>query len=100
MHRFVDREITRRSSEDERLFRDGSRAVTSKVEENLEDAFLLSALGLIDAALGRKEEAITEARRAVEILPFSKHAREGPALVCNLAGVYSLTMSPNTPSKK
>jgi tetratricopeptide (TPR) repeat protein len=39
--------------------------LNQKVEENLEDASLLSALGLIDAALGRKEEAITEARHAV-----------------------------------
>ena len=29
-------------------------------------------LGLIDAALGRKEEALREGRRAVELLPWKK----------------------------
>ena len=32
----------------------------------------LCVLGLIDAALGRKEEAIREGRRAVELLPIEK----------------------------
>ena len=31
-------------------------------------------LGLIDAALGRKEEALREGRRAVELLPVEKDA--------------------------
>jgi serine/threonine protein kinase/Flp pilus assembly protein TadD len=68
--------------------------LNQKVEGNLEDASLLSALGLIDAALGRKKEAITEARHAAEMLPVSKDARDGPALVCNLAAVYALTNEP------
>jgi hypothetical protein len=41
----------------------------------------MSVLGLLDAVLGRKEEAIQEARRAVEMLPISKDAVEGPPLV-------------------
>jgi serine/threonine protein kinase/tetratricopeptide (TPR) repeat protein len=69
--------------------------LNQKVEENLEDASLLSALGLIDAALGRKEEAIAEARHATEMLPVLKDARDGPALACNLAVVYALTNEPD-----
>jgi serine/threonine protein kinase/tetratricopeptide (TPR) repeat protein len=42
-------------------------------------------LGLIDAALGRKEEALREGRRAVELLPVEKDALRGPALIKYLA---------------
>lgn len=38
-------------------------------------------LGLIDAALGRKEEALREGRRALELLPVEKDALQGAALV-------------------
>jgi TolB-like protein/Tfp pilus assembly protein PilF len=44
-----------------------------------------SVLGLIDAALGRKEEALREGRHAIELLPVSKDALRGPALVKYLA---------------
>jgi TolB-like protein/Tfp pilus assembly protein PilF len=37
----------------------------------------LCVLGLIDAALGRKEEALREGRRAVELLPVEKDAING-----------------------
>jgi serine/threonine protein kinase/Flp pilus assembly protein TadD len=43
------------------------------------------ALGLIDAALGRKEEALREGRRAVELLPQEKDAMTGVAMVEGLA---------------
>ncbi len=62
-----------------------------KVEERPEDARLLSALGLVDAALGRKQEAIEEARRAVQMLPISRDAWDGPGLVLYLTRVYALT---------
>jgi TolB-like protein/Tfp pilus assembly protein PilF len=42
-------------------------------------------LGLIDAALGRKEEALREGRRAVELLPMEKDAVRGPAAIKYLA---------------
>jgi TolB-like protein/Flp pilus assembly protein TadD/predicted Ser/Thr protein kinase len=41
----------------------------------------LCVLGLIDAALGRKEEALDEGRRAVELLPAEKDAVNGPGMV-------------------
>ena len=65
------------------------------VEAHPEDAVLLSMLGIIDAALGRKEEAIQEARRAVEMLPISEDGESGPSLISNLAVVYALTNEPN-----
>src|SRR6266513_1010241 len=45
----------------------------------------LCVLGLIDAALGRKDEALSEARRAVELLPVEKDAFSGPQMIEILA---------------
>jgi serine/threonine protein kinase/Tfp pilus assembly protein PilF len=45
----------------------------------------LCVLGLIDAGLGRKEEAIREGRRAVELLPVEKDSINGPAMIKYLA---------------
>jgi TolB-like protein/class 3 adenylate cyclase/Flp pilus assembly protein TadD len=45
----------------------------------------LCVLGLIDAGLGRKEEALREGRRAVELLPVEKDAINGIAMVKYLA---------------
>jgi tetratricopeptide (TPR) repeat protein len=44
-----------------------------------------------DAGLGRKEEAIREARRAVDLMPIAKESYWGPGLVANLALVYAWT---------
>jgi serine/threonine-protein kinase len=41
----------------------------------------LCVLGLIDAALGRKEEALREGRRAVELLPVQRDPINGIAMV-------------------
>jgi TolB-like protein/Tfp pilus assembly protein PilF/tRNA A-37 threonylcarbamoyl transferase component Bud32 len=45
----------------------------------------LCVLGLIDAALGRKEEALSEGRRAVQLLPVEKDAVNGPVMIEYLA---------------
>src|SRR5439155_10597805 len=45
----------------------------------------LCVLGLIDAGLGRKEEALREGRRAVELVPVEKDALVGPTMVKYLA---------------
>jgi serine/threonine-protein kinase len=47
----------------------------------------LCVLGLIDAALGRKEDALLEGRRAVELLPVEKDAINGVRMICYLAMV-------------
>jgi serine/threonine-protein kinase len=44
-------------------------------------------LGLIDAALGRKEEALREGRRAVELLPVEQDAIRGKAMIRYLAKI-------------
>jgi TolB-like protein/Flp pilus assembly protein TadD len=45
----------------------------------------LCVLGLIDAALGRKEDALRAGRRAVELLPVEKDAINGPRMIAQLA---------------
>jgi tetratricopeptide (TPR) repeat protein len=45
----------------------------------------LCVLGLIDAALGRKEEALREGRRAVALLPMEQDAVNGRRMICYLA---------------
>ena len=45
----------------------------------------LCVLGLIDAGLGRKVEALREGRRAVELLPVEKDAINGPLMIEYLA---------------
>jgi TolB-like protein/predicted Zn-dependent protease len=50
----------------------------------------LCALGVVDAALGNKEDAIREGERAVELSPVSKSSIEGPVLIQYLAVIYAL----------
>jgi TolB-like protein/class 3 adenylate cyclase/Tfp pilus assembly protein PilF len=56
-----------------------------------EYAEALCVLGLVDAGLGRKEEAIREGRRAVELLPVAKDAINGALLIEYLAVIYAWT---------
>ena len=52
-----------------------ARAEQEKIVQAQPDyPFPLCVLGVIDAALGRKEEALREGRRAVELLPVEKDA--------------------------
>src|SRR5438477_6825186 len=64
---------------------------------------LLSDLGLIDAALGRKQEALSEGRRAIELVPAAQEAMRGPsnnegstrtrfAMICAWAGERDLAL--------
>ncbi|MGB9473796.1 MAG: tetratricopeptide repeat protein [Candidatus Udaeobacter sp.] len=56
----------------------GARAEQEEaVRKAPDDASKLCFLGLIDASLGRNEEALREGRRAVELLPATKDALNG-----------------------
>lgn len=64
-------------------------AARTKVEADLaeqpDDAILLSTLGLIDAGLAHKEEALREGRRAVELRPLTVDALDGATVLSSLA---------------
>jgi TolB-like protein/Tfp pilus assembly protein PilF len=49
----------------------------------------LCVLGLIDAALGRKDEAIREGRRAIELLPIPKDSIDGAELMKYMGVIYA-----------
>jgi TolB-like protein/class 3 adenylate cyclase len=67
------------------------RDVEKTVEEQPDFAAALSLLGMIDAGLERKEEALREGRRGCELLPISKDAIDGADLAINLAQIYAWT---------
>jgi tetratricopeptide (TPR) repeat protein len=61
------------------VYYDSARAfMEPKVREQPEDSRLHIALGIAYAGLGRRDEAIREGRLAVELMPVSKDAIDGP----------------------
>ena len=55
------------------------------------DSEYFSLIAKLDAGLGRKEDAIREALRAVDLMPIAKDSYWGPDGVTNLALVYAWT---------
>src|SRR5215469_1089228 len=74
-----------------RMMKDEARAQAGFGKARLEQEKIVQAqpdygpplcvLGLIDAALGRKEEALHEGRRAIEVLPVEKDALAGASML-------------------
>jgi TolB-like protein/Tfp pilus assembly protein PilF len=61
------------------------------LREAPDDPFRHALLGQILAGLGEKEAAIAEGKRAVNLLPESKDALEGPKATLDLAKIYAWT---------
>ena len=61
------------------------------VRESPDDAARHGQLGLILAELGQKDAAIAEGKRAVELLPESQDAFDGPDVTAVLAQIYAWT---------
>src|SRR5229473_7241954 len=61
------------------------------VRESPNDAPLRALLGEILAALGQKGAAISEGKRAMELLPESQDAYDGPQITAALATIYACT---------
>jgi serine/threonine-protein kinase len=69
-----------------------ARAVAEHdVQERLEYGPPLCVLGMIDAMLDRKEDAIAEGLRAVELLPVERDSINGSHLLMHLAQIYAAT---------
>jgi TolB-like protein/Flp pilus assembly protein TadD len=69
-----------------------ARIISEKLlREAPEDPKRRAQHGLILAALGQKEEAIAQGKRAVELLPESQDAMDGPKMTASLAQIYALT---------
>ncbi|MFC1628648.1 protein kinase [Gemmatimonadota bacterium] len=66
-----------------------------EVEAYPDDPRYHSSLGLAYAGLGRKEEAIREGKRGVELLPISKDASYGPCYESDLSYIYTMVGEPD-----
>ena len=86
--RFLEGLIARMTNDDAkaRTAFTAARAEQDKqVQVHPDDAGALAVLGLIDAGLGRKEEALREGRRAIELLPVDKDRLNGGRIIVYLA---------------
>src|SRR5205085_7963666 len=66
---------------------EGREKAEKAVRESPEDGPRHALLGLIYAGVGRCEEALSEAKHAVELLPEAKDAFDGPILVVSRARI-------------
>jgi serine/threonine-protein kinase len=70
-------------------FQAARERAAAAVREHPGDAKALMVLGQIDAALGRKNDALAEGQQAVELLPVSKDAVNGYQLLTRLIMIYA-----------
>ena len=73
----------------QRAFAATQQIVEADLATAADDAKLLAMLGLVHAMLGRRDEAIAAGRRAIEVLPISRDAFDGPLLATKLAVIYA-----------
>jgi tetratricopeptide (TPR) repeat protein len=74
--------------EQARVYADSSRVlVESRLAEAPRDSRLLSAAGIAYALMGEKDRALEAARKAVELMPVSKEAKQGPFRLRDLTQV-------------
>src|SRR5262245_10546555 len=81
---FVEGVIARMKKDDQKAryaFTDARSEQEKLVQAQPNFGAPLVVLGLIDAALGRKEDALREARRAMELLPVEKDSIKGALII-------------------
>jgi serine/threonine-protein kinase len=83
--------MTRNDDDARALFAAARVQQEKKVQAEPNYGPALCVLGLIDAGLGRKEEALREGRRAVELVPVEKDALVGPTMIKYLAMIAAWT---------
>jgi len=79
----------------QRYFAVARPALEGWVRDDPNDPDHHARLGLLYAYMQRKEDAIRESRRAVELEPESENAFHGPYYAANLALVYALVGEPD-----
>jgi hypothetical protein len=70
-------------------FTSARATINSQLAKQPDDPNLLATLGLVDAGLARKEDALSEGRRAVTLRPLSEDAVDGAAMLSSLAMIYA-----------
>lgn len=70
-------------------FEEALALLTEKSAQEPADPRFRSALGLALTGLGQRDQALAEGRRALELLPLSLDALEGPPRVLDLARIHA-----------
>src|SRR5207302_1582590 len=73
----------------ESAFASAREEMAKLVDEQPDYAEALSVLGMSEAALAKKEDALQHSRRAVELFPVTKDAVTGAEILRNLAITYA-----------
>jgi TolB-like protein/Tfp pilus assembly protein PilF/predicted Ser/Thr protein kinase len=73
------------------VFAAARKKVNATWGDKPKDEAYFALVAKLDAGLGRKEEAIREALRAVDLTPIAKDSLAGPRVVTSLALVYAWT---------
>jgi tetratricopeptide (TPR) repeat protein len=73
------------------VFAGARKKLDATWENKVKDELYFAEAAGLDAGLGRKEEAIREALRAVDLMPIAKDSYWGPQVVADLALVYAWT---------
>jgi serine/threonine-protein kinase len=85
LYRSVGEGLIARMERDDGKARSAFTAARAEQEKRMRDqpdyAPGICVLGLIDAGLGRKEEALREGRRAMELLPYQKDSINGAHMI-------------------
>jgi TolB-like protein/class 3 adenylate cyclase/Tfp pilus assembly protein PilF len=63
--------------------------IGQKLRDDPDNGLLRGILSVINAGLGRREESLSEAKRAIELRPISKDAVDGPVALTRLAMAYA-----------
>ena len=91
---FLEALVARAAGDGDRA-RNAFQQARGMAETNLrqtpDDPDALALLGQIDAGLGRKEDALREGKRAVELRPVSADAMDGPGVLASLAMICAWT---------
>ncbi len=83
--------IYRDQPDRERAYFDSARVfLENRVRQHPEDPTSRTLLGIAHAGLGRREEAVREGKKAVELWPIANDALDGPDYVIGLAEIYTM----------
>ncbi|MEE9465047.1 MAG: tetratricopeptide repeat protein [Candidatus Neomarinimicrobiota bacterium] len=83
-------ELMEQPAEAHRHYRNAQVLLEKKVREDPNDERIHATLGKVYAHLGLADDAIRESRKAINLLPVSLDALDGPRYLENLAEVYTI----------
>ncbi len=73
------------------IFRVGREGLDAKSRRGARNEWYYLSAASLDARLGKKDEAIREARQALDLHPIATDTVNGPNMALNLAEVYAMT---------